>query len=210
MRALLLLLLLTGPALAQDQTVEDKLREALRRSTVDLRALQDNQAQLQADRDAATKQRDALQQQLDAANAKLAATPAAPEAKPVDKDELKKLSDMLDAARRDIATLTASNAKWQAAYREAAALAQAKDAEARKLAGELKAERSVTAADLDANRKLAGVGNDILHLYRTQGFRRILLGSYEPLLGLQKVELDNIVQDYEDRIYNLRLFQAKP
>jgi hypothetical protein len=50
------------------------------------------------------------------------------------------------------------------------------------------------------NGKLVGIANDILHLYRTQGFRSILLGSYEPLLGLKQVELQNMVQDYEDRI----------
>ena len=49
------------------------------------------------------------------------------------------------------------------------------------------------------------MANDILHLYQTQGFRSLLLGSYEPLLGLKKVELENLVQHYEDRIEDQRL-----
>jgi hypothetical protein len=28
----------------------------------------------------------------------------------------------------------------------------------------------------------------------------LLLSSYEPLLGLKKVELENTIQDYEDKI----------
>ena len=36
------------------------------------------------------------------------------------------------------------------------------------------------------------------------------MGSFEPVLGLKKVELENLVQDYEDKIYDLRIFRAKP
>ena len=50
------------------------------------------------------------------------------------------------------------------------------------------------------NQKLAGVAEDILHLYQTQGFRSILLKSYEPILGLDKVKLENLIQSYDDKI----------
>ncbi len=214
---LLLLLLAARPALAQDQTTEDKLREALRRSTVDLRALQDSQAQLQADRDSATKQRDALQQQVADLQAKLAAQPqpGAPGAPPGPdqaaglQDALRQAQAALDAARRDNAALSASNAKWQAAYQQAAGIAREKDAEAKQLAANLQTATKADQASYDANQKLALLAKDILHLYRTQSFRRLLLGSYEPVLGFKEVELENLVQDYDDRIYDLRIFKAK-
>jgi hypothetical protein len=51
-----------------------------------------------------------------------------------------------------------------------------------------------------ANAKLLAAGHDILHLYETQSFRSLLVRSYEPLLGLWRVELENIVQDQDDRL----------
>ncbi len=197
------------PAWAQEQTIEDKLREALRRSTVDLRALQDVQAGMTAERDSALKQRDLLQQQVDAAQAKLAAIPAEPVPPAVDPEALRKLEDQLAAAKKDDAALAASNAHWQSAYKEAATLAQAKDAEAKRLAGDLAAESKVDDAVIAGNKSLAALAGDILHLYRSESFRRILLESYEPLLGLKQVSLDNLVQGYDDKIYNLRSYARR-
>lgn len=51
-----------------------------------------------------------------------------------------------------------------------------------------------------ANAKLLQIGHDILHLYETQSFRSLLLRSYEPALGLYRVELENMVQDTEDKL----------
>lgn len=42
--------------------------------------------------------------------------------------------------------------------------------------------------------------NEILHLYGTHGFRNLLFESYEPILELKRVKLENLVQDYEDAI----------
>ncbi len=211
MRALALVLVLSAlavPALAQ--STEDKLRDALRRSTVDLRALQDQQGQLQAERDAAVKQRDLLQQQLTDANAKLAeaAQAQAPPPKQEDPEQIKKLEALLEEARKELAGLAASNAKWQAAYQQAAALAQQKDAEAKRLGQGLSAAQKENTLNHATNQKLAGLAGDILHLYQTQDFRGILLRSYEPVLGLGKVKLDNTVQDYEDKIADLRIYQG--
>ena len=56
------------------------------------------------------------------------------------------------------------------------------------------------------NAKLLSVGHDILHLYETQSFRSLLGGQYEPLLGLYRVELENIVQDNDDKLRDLQVF----
>ena len=50
------------------------------------------------------------------------------------------------------------------------------------------------------NQKLAGLAGDILHLYETQSFRSILLKSYEPILGFDRVKLENLIQSYDDKI----------
>jgi septal ring factor EnvC (AmiA/AmiB activator) len=68
-------LLLALPAQAQP-TNEDRLREALKRQTSDLRAAQDGQAALKAQVDELTKQRDTLQQQVEQLKAQATAKPA--------------------------------------------------------------------------------------------------------------------------------------
>ena len=203
--AVLAALAVPGAALAQSE-VEDRLREVLRQTVVQLRALQDSQAQLQADRDSAAKQRDLLQQQVADLTAKLAQPAKSPAP---DRSALDALQQQLTAARAQAAALAASNAKWQAAYRQAAAIAQARDADAKRLAGGLQAARQENEADHAANASLASLAGDILHLYRRHDFRNLLQQSYEPLLGFKEVQLENLVQGYEDRIYDLRLFAQK-
>ncbi len=195
--------LVAGAAQAQT-TNEDRLREALKRQTADLRAAQDSQAGLQAQIGDLTKQRDAVQQALDQAKAEIAAK-AAPA---VDEAQLKQLQDERDALRKDNAALQTALAKWQSAYQEAAGVAQAKDAEAKKLDAALKGATTRLGACTTANGKLIATAHDILHMYESQDFRSLLLKSYEPLLGLKRAELENMVQDYEDKIYDAKLTGA--
>ena len=56
------------------------------------------------------------------------------------------------------------------------------------------------------NAKLLSVGHDILHLYESRSFQSLLVGQYEPLLGLYRVELENIVQDNDDKLRDLQVF----
>lgn len=190
---------LSGAAHAQ-QSNEDRLREALKRQTAELRAVQDAQAGLQAQIDDLTKQREALQQALVLAKSQPAAPAPAPAPAPVDDAALAKLQASLDAARKDNAELQAALAKWQAAYKDAASLAQTKDAEAKRLDAALKTSAQTLDGCKQINAKLIATARDTLHLYETQSFRALLVDSYEPLLGLKRVELDNLVQDYDDRI----------
>jgi chromosome segregation ATPase len=196
----LALLLHAAPALAQ-ASIEDRLREAVKKLTADLRATQDAQAGLKAQIDDLTKQRDAVQAQLDQAKAQL----AQPAAAPADTAALAKLQADLAAARQDNAALRTALAKWQAAYKEAATLAQARDADAKRLDATLKTTTQTLGACKQANGKLIVTARGILHLYETQDFRSLLLKSYEPLLGIKRTELENLVQDYDDRILDAKL-----
>lgn len=200
---LALLAAFAQPAHAQ-QTNEDRLRDALKRQMSDLRAAQDSQAALQAQVSDLTKQRDALQQQLDQAKAQLAAkvAPVAKAPPPPDDAELKKLHDDLDAAHKDNADLQAALVKWQSAYKDAAALAQSRDAEAKRLDAAFKDASGKLDTCKAANTKLIATAKDILHLYETEDFRSLLVKSYEPILGLARTRLENTVQDYEDKIYD--------
>lgn len=210
MRALSIMLavLLAMPAAAQD-SAEARLRESLRRATTDLRALQDGQAALQARATAAEAQRDRLQAELVAQAARLAELEARPTEPPPELvAELEALRAAARALQQQNAQLAQALTQWQAAYTEAAGVARQKEAE------RLGFERSLTAAraGIDAaeakNNQLFATANDILKLYETQDFRQLLLRSYEPLLGLWRVRLENIVQDNEDRIREGRFYRT--
>jgi len=193
-------MLAAAPARAQDASAEARLREALRNTTIELRALQDSQAALTAQLDQMKQERDALKQQLDAAK----------NAPPVADPQVAQLRDAVAALQQQNGALQTGLQKWQTGYQQAADLARAKDSESRQLSGQLTQQSSRLQACTAANGKLIAVANDILHLYRTQSFRSLLVGSYEPLLGFKKVELENLVQDYEDKIEDQRLQPAAP
>lgn len=184
---------------ADPQTNEDRLRDALRQSVMEMRAAQDQAAQAQADLAKAQADRTALQGQLDAANARLAETVGKPVARPADLDALQA---QLRAMQAQGQNLQQQNARLQGSYQNAAELARAKDEEGRRAAAGLKAEAAALQTCKATNGKLIGVAEQILHLYESQGFRSVLLKSYEPIIGTERVRLENMVQDYDDKIHD--------
>ncbi len=177
-------------AAAQDTSVEDRLRDALRQSTADLRTAQDNQTSLQAQVDQLTKQ----VAQLQAQTQQQAATPAAP---PADQDALK----------QEVATLQQQNTqlqagaqRWQTAYQQAATIARAKDLQARQETASSTSAQTQLSACIQENTQLISTANSILNLYQTQSFQSLLVKSYEPLVGQWQLKLENIVQDYQEKI----------
>jgi hypothetical protein len=196
--ALTLLVMLLGyaPAMAQE-TPESRLRELLRRTTAELRTAQDSQAALQASLEQEKQKSATLQKQVDQLSA------AVPAVKPaLSNEDIARLQADLQDARTRVKALEAGLQQWRDAYQKAAEFARAKDAESKTMTARAAEAERKSGICADANTKLAGVANDILHLYQTQGFRSLLLSSYEPLLGLKKVELENAIQDYEDKILN--------
>jgi len=182
---------------AYGQTNEERLRDALRQSVAQMRAAEDQAAQAQADLQKAQQDRAALQAQLDAANAKLAqAKPAAPPA------DLARLNEALAATRQQAAALQAALVKNRSAYTDLAGKAQAQETQDQILSRGLQGQTHALESCKAENTQLIALGEDILHLYQTQDFRGLLIRSYEPFIGTAKVRLENLVQDYDDKIRN--------
>ena len=192
--SLLVLLLGLTPAMAQD-SVEGRLREMLRRMTADLRAAQDSQAVLQATLDQEKQKNADLQKRIDDQTARAQSASAA-----ASTQEVAHMQADLQTAQARAASLESSVRQVQDAYQQAVTVARAKDAEGRSASARAASAEHEAAACAAANTRLIAVANDILHLYQSQSFRSLLLGSYEPVLGLKKVELENTIQDYEDKI----------
>jgi septal ring factor EnvC (AmiA/AmiB activator) len=194
------LLLPAAPAAAQSDQ-EARLREALRRATTDLRTLQDGQARLQAEAAEAKAQRDRLQTQFDAQAARLAEL----EGKPT--EPAPEVLAELEGLRANNATLTAqvqqlqqALAQWQAAFNEAAEVARTKEAERQAWQAAFTRARAGIDAAETKNAALFAAANEILRLYETEDFRRLVTLSGEPVFGFWRVRLENIVQEHEDRI----------
>jgi hypothetical protein len=197
--------LLSVGAVAQEASTEDRLRDALRHVTADLRAAQDSQTTLQAALDQAQKQRDLLQQQVTQLNAQIAAQPAAQPTPQPDQQ----FRGVVETMKKQNAALQDGLAHWQAAYQQAATLAQTKDVQGRQSAATAStAQRTLDVCETK-NSKLLAVANDILHMYDTRKFRSLASGSWSSVLGFKKVELENIVQDNEDRILDQKYYPGE-
>jgi hypothetical protein len=199
--------LLAATAGAQEASTEDRLRDALRHVTADLRAAQDSQTALQAALDQAKKQRDLLQQQVAQLSAQIAAKPAAQPAQPAPDDQ--PLRDAVDTLKKQNAALQDGLTHWQTAYQQAATLAQTKDAQDRQSSAKATtAQRTLNVCETK-NTRLLAVANDILHMYDTRKFRSLATSKWDMVLGFKKVELENIVQDNEDRILEQKYYRGE-
>ena len=202
--ALIAVLLGTLPALAQESP-EARLRDLLRKTGAELRAAQDGQSALQASLDQEKQKSAALQKQLDDLNAH----PPEPAKPSMSEEDIARLQADLGQSKAQLQEMRTGLKQWQDAYQKAAEIARAKDAESK--TASMRASESARQADvcMATNTKLIDVANDILHLYRGQNFRSLLLSSYEPVLGLKKVELENTIQDYEDKILDQKYIPGR-
>jgi len=183
------------PALARaDDTPEDRLRAALKQSVTEMRAAQDQAAQAQAQLADAQAKLTALQAKFDADEAKLSKGPA------VKPDEVKQLQADLAAAQQQNAALQASLSKYQGAVTQAQQIARDKDRQSQIATRGLESNTKALQTCKATNARLIDVAERTLHLYQDRSFIWVLRKSYEPLVGAAKVDLENIVQDYDDKI----------
>ena len=200
MRAsLMALFLIAAPcaALHADDTPEDRLRAALRQSVTEMRAAQDQSAQAQAQLAQAQADLAATKAQLDAAKAKLAAAAGKTQVKP---EQLQALQASLQSAQAQNAALQQGLSRYQGAVQQAQNFARAQEAQNRQAQAGMTANTKALETCKTTNKKLINVSEQVLHLYQDHGFLWVLRKSYEPIIGASKVDLENIVQDYDDKI----------
>lgn len=192
------------PAAARQQDdAENRLRAALRAATVQLRSLEDQNATLQAKQADADRERQALTEKVAALEKELGELRQKSAA---DKAALQKSSAKVESTE-------ASLAKWEAAYQEAADTARARDADAKRLDAEgkrmdaeakrrdaaLVQTRELKHACEAKNEELYKLGLQMLDLYDHKTFFGDL-ASREPITKIKRVEYENIMQNYEDKL----------
>ena len=174
---------------ADAPTAESKLREALRATTLQLRTAETDKSNLMA------KQAES-DQQIKELNSKVEALVKQAAEDKKSQDELNsKIADR-DA---ELTSLRVDFAKSQEALKQASALAKTKEEQRAKLAGDgILLQRHV--ADLQTrNGELFKLGNEILSRYEKFGLGTALTAR-EPFTGITRTKLENLVQDYQDKL----------
>ena len=98
--------------------------------------------------------------------------------------------------------------KWKSAYQTAAAAAKKVDGEREKLAGDVVSLKNTLADRERKNIALFNVSNEILDRYQNYALGKSLAAK-EPFIGNARVEIENHVQGYQDRILDQRLAAPK-
>ncbi|WP_400770291.1 hypothetical protein [Methylosinus sporium] len=171
---------------ARADSEADRLREALRGAISQQRALEDQRAALQAKLAEAESERARLKDQVGAAKAEV-------------KQVAKQNREAIEEFNRRIAERDETLEKWKAAYEEAADVARAKDAERAKFEAQTAAYKVNVKSCNAKNVELAKIGRELLERYEAANFVDLAAAS-EPLTGVRRVEIQNLLQDYNDKI----------
>jgi chromosome segregation ATPase len=182
-------LLVAANALAADaDDPTARARAALRASTQRIRELEDQNATLQAKSAEADRAKQELTAKLDADEKALA--------------DLHKQADSdkaaIDKASADLQSQRDSTAKWQASYQEAADAARTRDGDAKRLDATLTQTRERMTTCEGKNAQLYKLSEEVLDLYDKRGILDAI-ASDEPVTKLKRVDIENLMQDYEDK-----------
>jgi predicted RNase H-like nuclease (RuvC/YqgF family) len=181
--------MLCGEARADTET--DRLREALRNTTAQMRQLEDQRTALQAKVADADREKAALKAQVDAAKA---------EVRQVEKQH----REAIDEFNKRLTERDETLEKWKTAYEEAATVARTKDAERAKFEGEAAAFKASTKSCQAKNVQMVSAGREILKRYRSLTLGDAFVAS-EPLTGLGRVHAQNFLQDNTDKILDQKV-----
>lgn len=187
MRVLSLFIAITALSVgaARADTETDRLRDALRSATGQMRQLEDQRAALQAKVAEAEREKAAAKAQIDAAKAEVRKTE-------------KQYREAVDEFNKRLAERDETLEKWKAAYEEAATVARTKDAERAKFEGEATAFKASTKSCVAKNGELTKAGRELLQRYKDVTIGDIIVAR-EPALGLRRVELQNQIQKTDDK-----------
>lgn len=178
----------------------DRMRAALRDTTQQLRSSQADLAGLQGTQAALAEEKKTLADKFDALKKQIVAD------RTVSDKTVATLNAEVAEQKAAVARLTEALDKSKAVGAKAAEAARAAEAEVARLKSEaIVQDRRV--ADLQSkNLALYLTGNEILTRYEEFSFGNALKAK-EPFVGLSRTKLENLVQDYQDKLLDQR---AKP
>jgi chromosome segregation ATPase len=178
-----------GTASAQSET--DRLRDALRSTTAQTRALEDQRTALQAKLAEADRDKAAAKAEVEATKAQLKKTE-------------KEHRDAVEEFNQRLAERDETLEKWKSAYEEAATVARSKDAERAKFEGEATTYKASTKSCVAKNTLLVKAGKELVQRYKDVTIGEIIVAR-EPALSLRRVEVQNQLQDTQDKFLDQKV-----
>jgi uncharacterized coiled-coil protein SlyX len=177
----------------QANSREERLGQMLRSTMLQLRDAQNQLATLQSAQAENDKAKKALSDRLDELTKQAAA----------DKDAATKTIADLNAKVTDQNTLIGQMKdaldKWKEAYNKAVEVANTKEAQRAKFESQAIGLQRRVEDDESKNLALYNLGKDILGRYEKFGLGTAITAR-EPFVGITKVKLENLVQDYSDKL----------
>ena len=170
------------------------MREALRNTMLQLRSAETEKANLQA-------AQAENEQKLKAAGAELGQFKKQAAA---DQEELKALKAKLEAGVAEKARLSEALEKWKAGHQKVTEIANAREKERVRLADKAAVLERRCDEQQGRNGALHKIATEILERYRKFGIGDALTAR-EPFIGITRVKLQNLVQDYTDKISEQRI-----
>ena len=186
-------LLFAGNARAADDA---RLKETLRNLTLRLRSAETERNNLLSEKAQFEQEKKALTAKMDALTKQAAA----------DKAEIDALTSKAGNQEKELLETKESLGKWKTAYEQLVAAAQKSEAARVKLAGESIVFKRKLEDRERKNAELFKLGNEILTRYEKFGLGDAL-AAREPFTGLARVKLENLVQDYQDKIADQKVKQ---
>lgn len=175
----------TSPAFAADP--DNRMREALRNTMLQLRSCETERAALQAGKVESDESNKGLTAKVESLQAK--------------SDKAEKA---MGEQAAELAKFKEAIAKWQAAYQQATDLAGTKENERARLAGEVILLQRKVEDQQRKNAALFKIGNEVLTRYEHFGLGDALAAK-EPFIGITRVKMQNLVQDYKDQLSDQRI-----
>ena len=195
-RPIALCLFLLAPGVSRADDV--KVKETLRTLTLRLRTAETEQASLQAEKARLEQEKRALMEKMDLLTKESAS----------DKAAIANLTSKSAEQETTINQTKDSLAKWKAAYEQLNTAAQKLKTERDKAVSENIIARRVVADRETKNRELYRLANEILTRYEKFGLGDAL-AAREPFTGVTRTKLENLVQDYSDKIADARVQTQK-
>ena len=192
---LLLTLVASSSLLAADKMspAEQKMRETIRNTMVQLRDANTKLATAQAAQaDDEEKIKD-LQGQLDALTKKTTAQKKSDD-QTIDDLKTKLMNDDLQ-----INHLTESLARWKLGYAKLADYAKATEAKRADLASKIIQMDRLIAEQKAKNAEMYRLGMEVLDRYATFGLGTAIMAR-EPFVGITKVKFETLLQDYQNKL----------
>jgi hypothetical protein len=183
---------------AADQAAEEKLRQSLRATMLQLRNAETERANLQAAKTELEAKNKMLEEQVASMSKQAAANQAEADKTIAD------LKTKVEERDREIGTLRVSLDKWKVDHEKISDLARTKEGQRVKLTERVIVLERQVADQQRRNAAMYKLGIEILDRYEKFGLGTALTAR-EPFVGLTRVKFENLIQDYGDKLADERI-----